>query len=584
MSVCVEHITPLHVCSDAIRTCWRSEGLSDTKRVAYCNKCRKEVIVDDSDVNEYRCSECGATVDKEVRVIIGDKDKALIDRVGNKNKHACFSDDTEVMTLQGWKYIKDVTKNDDIITLNPETSNIEYQKPTNLFEYDFKGELIHFKGKHIDLLVTDNHKVYISDGRKLKNRQYDEREFNLVEASEVFDTQHYHTKRSNGVQIRNNIPNNLCKLIGFFIGDGTYRGGKTIEFHITKERKITYLKNLGFIYRIGANDRHIIELHEDDVHWFRDIYLNNKGMTDSQISKLNSDNIKNIFDGWVNANGDYNLYKIGSIEIATTSAQAIDTISRLVVLCGWDFSISHIRRAKEDTIWRNGKITKKENVKDCYKIRIIRYELDVRFNNSQNENKPEYKYYDGKIHCLEVPNHIIMVRRHGKQIWSGNSTLEHIYINYKIEGISRALLQELSRHRIASLSVESTRYTLKRLKAEESFISITGARKAQKYLVMTGNSFVDNSAIKALENVRMGLREGYSNDVMKYALPEAYKVTLRWSVNMRSLQNFLDLRLNKAALMEIRILAKALYEALPNEYKYLVEDIYDKHNSDEIPN
>ena len=41
------------------------------------------------------------------------------------------------------------------------------------------------------------------------------------------------------------------------------------------------------------------------------------------------------------------------------------------------------------------------------------------------------------------------------------STLEHLHYNFYIKGISRALLQELARHRMASLSVKSTRYNLK---------------------------------------------------------------------------------------------------------------------------
>ena len=40
------------------------------------------------------------------------------------------------------------------------------------------------------------------------------------------------------------------------------------------------------------------------------------------------------------------------------------------------------------------------------------------------------------------------------------SILEHINLTYSIEGLSRACLQELARHRLISLSVESTRYTL----------------------------------------------------------------------------------------------------------------------------
>ena len=50
------------------------------------------------------------------------------------------------------------------------------------------------------------------------------------------------------------------------------------------------------------------------------------------------------------------------------------------------------------------------------------------------------------------------------------STLEHLVYSFDVDGISRACLTELARHRIASYSVKSTRYTLKELKDEPPFI------------------------------------------------------------------------------------------------------------------
>ena len=148
------------------------------------------------------------------------------------------------------------------------------------------------------------------------------------------------------------------------------------------------------------------------------------------------------------------------------------------------------------------------------------------------------------------------------------STLEHLFYTYYIKGISRALLQELARHRIASLSVKSTRYTLKELKNEECF-TCKDAKRAEKYLVFTGVVFVDEMSIKALENLRLVLKEGISNDKAKYCLPESYKTELTWSINARSLQNFINLRSDKSALWEIRDLAHKLYNELPEDHKYL---------------
>jgi thymidylate synthase (FAD) len=151
------------------------------------------------------------------------------------------------------------------------------------------------------------------------------------------------------------------------------------------------------------------------------------------------------------------------------------------------------------------------------------------------------------------------------------STLEHLVYSFYLEGISRALLQELARHRMASLSVKSTRYTLKELKDEDSF-PLNDKSRAEKYLVMTGVDIVDEMSIRALENLRTILVAGISNDKAKYCLPESYKTELTWTINARSLQNFISLRSDKAALWEIRELANMVFETLPSDHRYLFEN------------
>ncbi|QQF52515.1 FAD-dependent thymidylate synthase [Campylobacter fetus] len=151
------------------------------------------------------------------------------------------------------------------------------------------------------------------------------------------------------------------------------------------------------------------------------------------------------------------------------------------------------------------------------------------------------------------------------------STLEHLYYNFYIKGISRALLQELARHRIASLSVKSTRYTLKELKNESEF-RVGDFENASTYIVLTGNKFVDNASINALENLRRILNQNTSLDIAKYCLPESYKTELSWSINARSLQNFLSLRSSKQALWEIRDLANLIYQNIPDGHKFIYEN------------
>ena len=165
------------------------------------------------------------------------------------------------------------------------------------------------------------------------------------------------------------------------------------------------------------------------------------------------------------------------------------------------------------------------------------------------------------------------------------STIEHLYYSFDIDGISRACLQEVARHRVASYTVKSSRYTLNELKNEDNFnhdfvwdmreraeYKEMAYQRALKYVVLTDDEKVNNYIIKALENLRYGILNGVPNDVVKYCMPEAYKTSLVMSINARSLQNFLELRTSKHALKEIQDLAKALFEAVPEEHKFLFKE------------
>ncbi len=156
------------------------------------------------------------------------------------------------------------------------------------------------------------------------------------------------------------------------------------------------------------------------------------------------------------------------------------------------------------------------------------------------------------------------------------STLEHLVYTFYISGVSRALLQELARHRMASPSVKSTRYTLKELKNAEPFDE-NDYEGAEKFIVLTGNNLVDTASIKALNNLQYILKEGIGNDLAKFCLPESYKTELTWTINARSLQNFIELRSNKAALWEIQTMARELFSVLPTEHQYLFQEkVYNK--------
>ena len=152
------------------------------------------------------------------------------------------------------------------------------------------------------------------------------------------------------------------------------------------------------------------------------------------------------------------------------------------------------------------------------------------------------------------------------------SILEHINLTYEVKELSRACLQELARHRHISLSVESTRHTIKEKLKEidkmagiiEDFlpILIKGSESAffwhEEYLAWLSRLVQQNP--------------NKSNDELKYYIPEFWPTNLVMTANIRELRHIVKLRTAPAALLEFQDLATQFVEVLPYEFKYLLED------------
>lgn len=163
-----------------------------------------------------------------------------------------------------------------------------------------------------------------------------------------------------------------------------------------------------------------------------------------------------------------------------------------------------------------------------------------------------------------------------EHLWLNNhlSPLEHCYFTFKIEGISRLCLQELARHRIASLSVESSRYTLKKLLKEypklKSELEPFELVKTFFVVPKTSSPIIEQAYIVKMIKELSYLYDLMSdnpitNDELKYWLPESWRTNLVWTINLRSLSNFIILRTSPKAHFEIRHLANLILEEVDNK-------------------
>lgn len=136
-----------------------------------------------------------------------------------------------------------------------------------------------------------------------------------------------------------------------------------------------------------------------------------------------------------------------------------------------------------------------------------------------------------------------------KIISSGHlSVLEHASFTFGIEGVSRALLAQLTRHRIASFSVQSQRYV--KFKEKLEFVVPPQIEKNKKLsdefkkLIQTTKNFYDKM-----------LQSEILPEDSRYILPQAATTKIILTMNARELRHFFSLRCCNRAQWEIREMA-----------------------------
>ena len=138
-----------------------------------------------------------------------------------------------------------------------------------------------------------------------------------------------------------------------------------------------------------------------------------------------------------------------------------------------------------------------------------------------------------------------------------DSVLEHASFTFGVEGVSRVLLAQLTRHRLASFSVQSQRY----VSYENGFgyvmppkIAALGEAAQAEYR----RQMDEMHAWYCAWQEKLGAGEG-SNEDARFVLPGACETRLMMTMNVRELRHFFSLRMCSRAQWEIRALATEMH-------------------------
>jgi hypothetical protein len=228
----------------------------------------------------------------------------------------CYSDDTEVLTEDGFKYFKDVTYDDKLAQYNA-LGNIVYDTPLDLIDLPYEGEMYRQQSRHVDLLVSPNHNLVLKDanGEIIKRK-----------ASEGLPKGHKTIHA--GVCTKGTLDKDM-RLQAAIDADGSIKRG-LCTFYLKKERKVNRLINLLNEFKMDYTHKTDLPSKPD----YHAIYFR------WDIKNLDDDILNLTLDRRVELLEELQYWDGNSNCFFTAVEDKADRIQKLAIISGWRASIS----------------------------------------------------------------------------------------------------------------------------------------------------------------------------------------------------------------------------------------------------
>lgn len=380
--------------------------------------------------------------------------KALMDQEG-----ACVPvSNTEILVEgKGFVFFDDLEDDDKIATVNPETLNLEFHKPTFKKDYDFSGLMYSVKNEMNDFECTDFHEMFLS--RDGGNTYSKERMLSVFDKDEVLSEGFFRANYKNNVRFLNHTKgfvgsdlkeiiiedkeqysNNkffrkinvteFCEFLGYYLSEGHLkirpRNNKPCGIEITQQPYSKGFDRMEKFFETFSYKTTIVGEKNNRRGWYigntklAEFVLKNFGNKSEGkyianfVKNLSVENLKVLIEA-MNL-GDGSILKTSSsksFKYSTISKKLSDDFQEICFKSGYA-----TRVVKEN---RSG------NRSDLYKITVYKRSQSKkgslrRYSSIVKPNDVSVKYVENvRVFCVEVPNHVFVTRKNGHIAIHGNT-------------------------------------------------------------------------------------------------------------------------------------------------------------------
>ncbi len=330
----------------------------------------------------------------------------------------CFSDDTEVLTDSGWKLFQDLNQTERIMTVSMKTGGLELQKPLAYFSYLYRGPMIHGKSQNLDYLVTPTHNMLVCN---YHGRGYNDK-FTLKPAiclgrrdatPRVFswvgdDVKNYTLPWNKSVSLP---MKDWVAFLGCFLSEGHAAKTEVAISQYPGKSKDEIRKVLDrFPIKFSEKEKTFRAYNTKFARYMRRTYgLSGDKYIPIEIKQLSKELLEVLVYYLVLGDGAiYNAkrgkYRWTQVNYTSKSKRLIDDLQEVLLKIGL-----------------NGFVFRPSG-SNFYRLNFLKSEkLSLVYNDKSKEEFLKEINYNGRVYCVETPNHTLITRRNGRTLASGNS-------------------------------------------------------------------------------------------------------------------------------------------------------------------
>jgi len=374
---------------------------------------------------------------KEQEMIIKVKPTGSTWQLVGSDNYNCYSEDTEILTEDGWKLFSDLKKGDMVSTLGEEDV-MSYSPINAIIKHDYTGEMYHVENNAIDILTTPNHKFYVQSGKGF--RKFKRIDDPTILRYKIPATSKWKGKRQDKFKLPKIIDihpctngrhnwnlefdmKDWCAFMGIFLSEGSTFSDNRGNYRVVISQKkkdgvegiLRLLSRMGIKAKYHERSSNIYIMNKQLFKYMKQFGTCEKKFVPMELKKLHTDYLSILVDWMVF--GDGHITKGDTLSYATTSKILADDFQELMIKLGYSGNIATINNNRGGMI--NGRAIKSKKPLYVYHRRKSHF----KYFRDTHESYVSIIPYSGEVWCVDAGSHVIKVRRNGKEAWCGNSLI-----------------------------------------------------------------------------------------------------------------------------------------------------------------